>query len=360
MMRKNVMRSLEYLHVLLIVSMFAPLIYVINRQMEAGQIYRMYFASYLLIVPVIGFIKVGKRCKNFIQFLLVFLCMCFFVKIGAEQLGSLLLNEKAASVYIICMLVCTGLIAIAVIVTRMYRIRRKEAREKKDITWMEDGFQIDRPKNWVVAVFVVIYVIGMFRSCPQICNLALYSSLLYLLVAIAYEYINAIEQYLKLNRNTYQVKNIPSIRIYEIRRFYLVGYFVLLSLTLIPAIMTVDNRKYIDIQTEEYEVELTAEDIYIQAPSEGTSDPKIVPVEPFIVIPRVVEILLGVSMYLVTGIIVARVLFTIVSSVRRKMVEFASESEEEEDTIDLSESFKDDEEILNIEKKRKKDSVKFS
>ena len=358
-MRKYIMRSLEYLHVLLLVSMFAPLIYVISRQMEIGQIYRMYFASYILIVPVIGFMKAEKGCKNFIQFLLMFFCVFLGVKIGAEQLSLFLLNEKAASIYSVCMLICTVLIALATFITRIYKIRRKEARDRKDITWREDGFQMDKPKSWVIVVFLVIYVVGMFRTAPPICNLTLYHSLFYLLVAIAHEYMNAIEEYLKMNRNTYRIKNIPYIRIYEIRRFFLVGYFILLTLTLIPAIITVDNRKYIDIQTEEFEVELTAEDIYIQASSEGTSDPKIVPVEPFIVIPRVVEVLLGASMYLVAIMIVAGGLLVIVSSIRRKIVEFANESEEEEDTIDLLESFKDAEEILVIEKKRKKDLVKF-
>lgn len=347
-MRKyiNIMRSLEYLHVLLLVSMFAPLIYVITRHMETGQIYRMYFASYLLIVPVIGFMKAEKECKNFIQFLLIFTGLFLGVKIGAKQLGLLLLNEKAASVYIVCMLVCTVLIALAAFITRIYKIRRKEARDRKDITWNEDGFRMDKPKSWVIVVFVVIYIIGMFRTCSPICNLALCNLFLYLLVTIAYEYMNALEKYLKLNSNTYQLKNIPYMRICEIGRFYLAGYFALLCLTLMTAMLTVDNRKYIDIQTEKFEVELTAEDIYIQAPLEEAPDPKIVPVEPFIVIPRVVEFLLGVSMYLVAFIIVARGLLVIITAIRRVIVEFANEFEEEEDIIDFSKLFKDDEEIL--------------
>ena len=348
MMKKYIMRSLEYLHVFLLVSVFAPLFYVINRHMETGQIYRMYFAGYLLIVPVIGFMKAEKKCKNFIQFLLIFLLICIGVKIGAEQLGVFLLNEKAASVYTASMLSCTVLIALAAFITRMYKIRRKEARDRKDATWNEDGFRMDIPKSWVIVVFIVIYVIGMCRPCSPICNLALYHSVLYLLVAIAHEYMNALEEYLKLNSNTYQLKNIPYIRIYEIGRFYLVGYFVVLCLTLIPAMLTMDNRKYIDIQTEEFEVELTAEDIYIQAPSEEAPDPKKVPVEPFMAIPRVVEYALGASMYLVAISIVAGGLYTVVSSIRRNIVEFANESEEEENTIDLSGSFVDEEEILRI------------
>lgn len=346
-MRKYILRSLEYLHVLLLVSMLAPLIYVITRQMEIGQIYRMYFVSYLLIVPVIGFMKAEKDCKNFIQFILIFFGVFLGVKIGAKQLGLLLLNEKAALVYSVCTMISTALIALAAFITRMYKIRKKKARDRKDITWNEDGFRMDKPKNWVIIVFIVIYIIGIFRTCSPICNLALCHLLLYLLVTNAYEYMNALEEYIKLNSNTYQLKNIPYMRICEIGRFYLAGYFVLLCLTLIPALLTVDNRKYIDIQTEKFQVELTAEDIYIQEPSEEAPDPKKVPVEPFIVIPRVVELLLGALMYLVAIAIVAGSIFKVVSSIRKNIVEFANEPEEE-DIIDLLESFKDYEEILYI------------
>ena len=53
-------------------------------------------------------------------------------------------------------------------------------------------------------------------------------------------------------------------------------------------------------------------------------------------------------MYLVAISIVAGGLYTVVSSIRRNIVEFANESEEEENTIDLSGSFMDEEEILRI------------
>ena len=78
-MRKNIMRILEYLHVLLLVSMFTPLIYVISRWMEIEEIYKMYFASFLLIIPIIGFMKVEKKCKNFVQYLLMFFGISFFI-----------------------------------------------------------------------------------------------------------------------------------------------------------------------------------------------------------------------------------------------------------------------------------------
>ena len=68
MMRKHIKRSLEWLHVLLVFSMLAPLIYMADKQMEPGQIYRLYFAGDLLLIPIIGLMKAERGCKNFIQF----------------------------------------------------------------------------------------------------------------------------------------------------------------------------------------------------------------------------------------------------------------------------------------------------
>ena len=64
MIRKHIKKNLEWLHVVLILSMLAPVIYMADWQMDPEQIYRMYFAGYLLIVPVIGLMKAEKEKDN--------------------------------------------------------------------------------------------------------------------------------------------------------------------------------------------------------------------------------------------------------------------------------------------------------
>ena len=105
MMRKQIKRGLEWFHVVLLFSMLAPLIYIVNKQMDPEQLYRMYFAGYLLFLPVIGLLKAERGCKNFIQYLLICLCMCFVVKVSAQKLGFFVLNEDAAVVYMVCMVI---------------------------------------------------------------------------------------------------------------------------------------------------------------------------------------------------------------------------------------------------------------
>lgn len=348
MARKYIKRSLEWLHVLFLICMLAPLIYIVNRQMDPEQIYRMYFAGYLLIVPVIALMKAERECKNFIQYLAVCLCMCFVVKISAQKLGFFLLNEEAAVVYTVCLVICTVLIAVGAFVTRMYKIRRKEARENQDTTWSADGFLLDKPNKGYSAIFVVVYIVGLFRTCPQICNLALCSTLAYLLVTISHEYINATEEYLKVNENMCQVHNIPYKRIYGIGKLFFLGYLFLLFLTVIPALLTADDREYIEFQTTEYQKEIVSKDleIYVQPPMESMVDPMLEEIEIEPIIPPELLPFLDVLVYIIGVIILALLLFAVIEIIRKELKQFAKATEEEEDIVEALEPVKEDESVF--------------
>ena len=347
-MRKHIKRGLEWLHILLLFSMPAPLIYIANREIDPEQIYRMYIAGVLLLVPIIGLMKAERECKNFIQYLAVCLCMCFIVKVVGQKLGQLLLNEKAALVYTVCSVISTVLIAVGAFVTRMYKIRRREARENQDSTWSEDGFQLDKPNKGLSAIFIVIYIVGLFRSCPPICNLALYSILAYLLVTISHEYLNAMEEYLRLNENMCQVHNIPYKRIYGIGKLFFISYLFLLCLTAIPALLTADNREYIEIQTTEYQKEITTEDldIYVQPPMEAMVDPMLEEIEVEPIIPPEILPFLDVLFYILGVITLGLLFFAVIVVIRRELKQFAKASEEEEDVVEALEPVEEDESVF--------------
>lgn len=345
-MKKHIKRSLEWFHVLLVLSMLTPLIYIADKQMEPGQIYRMYFAGYLLLVPIIGLMKAERGCKNFIQFLGIFLCMCGAVKIGAQKLGGLILNESAAVVYWVCMVICTVLIAAGAYSTRMYRVRKREARENQDTTWIEEGFRLDRPAKGYIVEFVLIYIIGLFRICPQMCNLALYSTLAYLLVVITHEYMNAIEEYLNLNENMYQVRNIPYKRIYGIGKAFFIGYIILLLFTVVPALLTADDRKYIDIKTVKFQKELAPEDIYVQPPMEMMTEPMFAEMEAEPIIPREVILVLDKLLYAIAVIVTVLLFISVIYAIRKELARFAKATDEEEDVVESLEPVKEEEQLL--------------
>ena len=346
MMRRYVKRSLEWLHVLLVLSMLAPLIFIADKQMDPSQIYRIYFAGCLLIIPIVGLMKAERSCKNFIQYLIIFLCICFVVKVGAQKLGAFLLNESAAVVYTVCMMICTVLIAAGAFATRMYKIQKKEAMENQDTTWSEEGFQLDKPSKGYCVPFVLIYVIGLFCTCPQICNLALYSTFAYFLLTIAHEYINNTDEYLKLNKSMYQVRNIPYKRIYGIGKAFFICYLLLLLLTVVPAFLTADNRQYFDIRMTEFQKEIAPEDIYVQPPMDMITEPMLTEMEAEPIIPREVILVLDKLLYAIAVIVTVLLLGAVILAIRKELARFAKATDEEEDVVESLELVKEDEQFF--------------
>lgn len=250
MMRTKIKRCLEWIHVLMILSMITPLIYMGVMQRDPQLLYQVYFSSYILAVPVIGSMIASRKCRRFWVYLCFVICFFFVTKIGAQIIGNLFPDELASNIYQVCMNVITVLVAVVAYIMRIYRSNRKRAREISDASFIE-SMEVDKPNTKAALLFVAFYLYALNLDCPQVCDLALYSSLLYLLFAVVYEYIKKTEDYLRLNEDACQVRNIPVRRIYGIGKAFLVVLLGLLMLTVIPAILTINNRSYNDIRKSE-------------------------------------------------------------------------------------------------------------
>jgi hypothetical protein len=231
----------------MILSMITPLIYMGVMQRDPQLLYQVYFSSYILAVPVIGSMVVSRKCRRFWVYLCFVICFFFVTKIGAQIIGNLFPDELASNIYQLCMNVITVLVAVVAYIMRIYRSNRKRAREISDASFIE-SMEVDKPNTKAALLFVAFYLYALNLDCPQVCDLALYSSLLYLLFAVVYEYIKKTEDYLRLNEDACQVRNIPVRRIYGIGKAFLVVLLGLLMLTVIPAILTINNRSYNDIR----------------------------------------------------------------------------------------------------------------
>ena len=249
-MRTKIKRCLEWIHVLMILSMVTPLIYMGVMQRDTQLLYQIYFSSYILAVPVIGSMVASRKCRRFWVYLCFVICFFFVVKIGAQIIGNLFPDELASNIYQVCMNVIAVLVAVVAYIMRIYRANKKTAREISDASFIE-SIEVDKPNTKTSLLFVAFYLYALNLDCPQVCDLALYSTLLYLLFAVVYEYIKKTEDYLKLNEDACQVRNIPERRIYGIGKAFLIVLLGLLMLTVIPAILTINNRSYNDIRKSE-------------------------------------------------------------------------------------------------------------
>lgn len=250
MMRTKIKRCLEWIHVLMILSMITPLIYMGVMERDLQLLYQIYFSSYILAVPVIGSMVASRKCRRFWVYLCFVVCFFFVTKLGAQIIGNTFPDKLASNIYQVCMNVIAVLVAVVAYIMRIYRANKKTAREISDASFIE-SIEVDKPNTKTALLFVAFYLYALNLDCPQVCDLALYSTLIYLLFAVVYEYIKKTEDYLKLNEEACQVRNIPEKRIYGIGKAFLIVLLGLLMLTVIPAILTINNRSYNDIRKSE-------------------------------------------------------------------------------------------------------------
>lgn len=344
-MRKYIKMSLEWLHMLLILAVIAPVVYMTGTERQPELFGNIYALSYLLLLPIIGLKKAAKSCRKFIQYLLVAVVVYMVMKIGAELLGALFIEGIVLFKYTACMKLCTLFIAVEAYAIRIYRVRRKEARETQDQSWVEKEYALDKPKIVMSLWFVAVYIIALNFACPQVCNLALYSTIAYLLLAITYEYLDKTERYLKLNGNICQVRHIPYKRIFGIGKFFLIGYLCLILLALIPALLTVNSREYRDMRISAPKRQGSMEKIYI--PQSSNQIPMLMEAESEIEgTSHEMSVIIDIILYTMSVLAIILLFIALIKWIRRELARFAQATHEEEDVVESLELTEDREPIF--------------
>lgn len=346
-MRKYVKRILEWLHILLLLMIIVPFVYMFRVNREPEMIYRLYFAGGLLLFPIVAISMAEIKCRKLSRFLLVVIGVFAGVKICAAGIGSLLFGKDALFVYEICMQLGTIIVAVETYALRMFKIRRRQAKEEQDCTWVKEGFLWNKPHVYFSVWFVAVYAIALNFSCPRMCNLALVSTVVYLLTAIPYQYINEMEKYLKLNDNVCNVRNIPYQRIFGIGRIFVIGYLFLILLALIPSILTARYRHYQDIRMWEprranIQVEADREEMPVHTPDllqmeMGEAEPAEEMSPIWDIILKVIGILL-----------IVYVVLAIIRWIQREFARFAGPAGEDEDKIEMLKSQDEEERWMPV------------
>ncbi len=348
MVRKRIKRSLEWIHLFLIFSVLAPLIYMGDFRRDPDQMYRIYYTGYLLLLPIAVTMNASRRCKRLLNYLFIVAGIFLAVSFGAKQLGALYLTEVPEMIYVGSMKIFILVIAFLAFAMRIYMARRLEAKETGDASWREAEIRFDKPNKMVCLWFVVVYVCAQNMACPQLCNVALFSTLAYLIVAVAHEYLDKTQDYIKHNEEACRVRNIPYRRIYGIGKYFLLGYLCLLLLTMIPAILTIGRREYRDIRTNHFAVTETVEQ------TENTWKHLVLP-EPEVEEPRNKMLIkvLDTLLYSISAITMFILMLVVINLIRREIAKFAQSVQEDDDIVETL-KLTDDEEKIQPRIKSKK------
>lgn len=362
MIRKHIKRSLEWLHVFLILSVIVPLIYMGDSRRDPQQLYQVYFTGYILLLPIVGIMSASRRCKKIWKYLLIVVCIYFAVSVGAGKLGAWYLDEIADLIYVGCMKICTLVIAFLAFAMRIYMARRKEAREIRDASWVEAEIRLDKPNKLVSMWFIAVYTYALNMACPQVCNIALFSTLAYLLLAVAYEFIDKTEDYLKINEGGCRVRNIPYKRIYGIGKFFLLIQLCLLLFTIIPAVLTINGREYRDIRTNSFKKKEIVEQTTFFQPYEDI--PAFEMPEPELEEDPRNELLIKILdtvLYSISTVTMLIILIVGINLLRRELAKFSQSVQEEDDIVESLETPDGEEKIFTkkvIWKRTEEDKVR--
>ncbi|MGN0280062.1 MAG: hypothetical protein ACI4C4_11975 [Lachnospiraceae bacterium] len=273
-MRNQIKKILESLHILLIFSMVLPIIYMLGMQRETGTLTRLYLAGYLMVVPLVILKQAACRSSSLPIYLLSGVIALLTAGLIAQGAGRLILPGEIRTGYLLYMLVGTVVIAMEEYSVRMYRIRQKRAKEEMDNSWRQREFALDKPHLYVSAWYVLMYLAALNFDCPEVCNLAILSFFLYLVIAVIYQFIENTEKYLSINDTVCHVQNIPYKRIFGIGKYFVLSFLLVILLAVIPTVLTIPYRQYKDLREWIQERNVDYAELLEQAAARsGGSDP---------------------------------------------------------------------------------------
>lgn len=206
-----------------------------------------------------------------------------------------------------------------------------------DNSWRETESLFGKPAMRTCIWFVVGYVIALNFACPEVCNIALVSMIVDFLIAVSYQYMEKMDQYLEMNDGVCKVRSIPYRRILGIGKVFLFCYLFFLVLTVIPAWMTRDYREYNDIRAWKVEHEVNYAELDVcEEPQMVSQDATFDPIEsegeikeqPFIV---------TLLFYVVAALIVLGFIGNAIRSIYGEIKAFARNVKEEDDKVEMLE-----------------------
>ena len=241
------LKVLECIHATLVIALFIPLVYALCDIIPPEGTVLFYLKCLLVAVPVTVTRAAADRVRTLGGYMLV--CGALLAVIYGIIAGGTLLagpdgfEELPALCYRFGMLAETALIAGIRLVARIRR-GRWEAVKKTDPLAVYEGSFLDRP-SLHNCCFIVMYLAGIFLDAKPLCDIALFSAVVYLFPALAHTFFTATEHYLTLNKRT---KGVPRRRLYAVGGGMLCLYAMLLLVVCLPSFLLINARKYTDIR----------------------------------------------------------------------------------------------------------------
>lgn len=233
------LKIMGYVHATLFFALMIPIACTVAKFSDPSGAGVLYLKCLLVAVPVIVTEQAVKRAKN----LAIYIAVCIALLAGIWGVSALF-NEPGA--YAVCY--CIGMSAetLYIALKRMSgRLKESIRRKESDPLAAKEVEFLDTPELSLLWYFVVVYVLGLFLKSKSLCDMAFYSAIVYLFLALIFTYFRKTRSYLDINK---RIKGIPTRRLYGIGFSMLLFFSVLLAVGILPSVLLAKHRQYINIE----------------------------------------------------------------------------------------------------------------
>lgn len=244
-MRIAIKKMTEWIHISLILAIIMPLLnsFVAKQPDIIGQ--NLYIKCLVIILPVVATDFAVSKCEGLFSYL--FLCALIFAATAALgwTVAGALHQSYLLWVYMAVVMFETLFLVVSRMSERLQRKRNEDNPHSTDPARRPSLDSLRAPSFAVLLYFLAVYITALNLNNPAVCNAALFSASVYTVITVLHQYICETENYLALNKRT---GNIPSKRIYGIGTGMLAIFLLLFMVAILPALLTVSNRRYRDIR----------------------------------------------------------------------------------------------------------------
>lgn len=348
-MVQRMMMVLEWMHPVLLLPLVLPGIYMLLEIREDRLLVPLWVCGLSVSLSSV----ISKTAVRKVRSLGVYLLICtggiflsalisyvsagLFITGTASDPADTLSGGEGVLVLIPLTAAVTGLMSFLVTVdafcTRMREKGRRQAVLNNDIDWVETSYLLEKPVRRLVLLHAVLYFGALFTAAPAMCDVALFTGSIYLMVSFLYRYLEGTETYLN---ETKDLVNVPARKIRKTGLGHVVVVLAGIAAALLLSVPFSRYRTYHDLRKWEPSVTMTAEEIWEMnepQPEFGTEPfwPEESEAVPEPLIPPVVWEYLSLALSTVISVFI---FILLVRMIRRVFVAFRSGIEENGDVAE--------------------------
>ena len=241
----SAMNLLSKLHAVMLLSLPAPVLCLLDSGRSDVYVCRMYLAGGILIICSLAADIAARRMRSFGGYLACCLPAAFVMLYGAYALGTMLLSPGLRSGLLVELAIDAFILISSAAKLRMREKLRQKAREENDISWVDRPVLLEDPSIFGLLCLAAAYLFSLLTSCPAFCDLMLLSCVLYSMILLVYTCLGSINSYFQ---EIGQLTNVPFGKIFRQSTLFLSLLAAFVLLCAVPASLTKGIRPYRDIR----------------------------------------------------------------------------------------------------------------